>query len=643
MAFFGSKKTTASETKSIKKVRPVVVRTEHIASEIFKVAKSYEIEPETLDFNLFDVQSYTRLLPDENATNVEWEEISPDKLRELDTETQLLNPNFQIKQVYEVEIYLKEFDPANPCNNFKTAVGANASKSKVYLSVLAGSKLNSYANFAHDFEEMLNKKKIRAGILVYIFDEMVEPLISKLAAQLEVAEELSFVKNETYLIAEGYEPTPTINDALVLHYETNHEIDEKIKVDYAARGFIQSVKEGELLIEYIKPKLGKPGRNCRGEYIKPEEPVVRHEPTFSIDEETIRVSEDAESIKYYAKENGYIAFENNTYVIKREVDVDEISFKTTGSIESGVDSDVNISVTEADAIKDAVGPGMHVEVTEIDIDGNVGSNAKVIAKKATIGGQTHKTAMVRADEVSIHVHKGKAYGKKIHIERLEHGEVDGDEVFVSEAIGGRIRGQEVDVNICASHVQITASRKIVIEKLIGSENTFTIDPLLKKDDRLGKQEHEAQIKAIEAELKDVKSEIKKYKIAVKEGMPAFLEIKKRLVHYKKNGVKMPESFVKKYKQFQNMQQKLKELIAQSEVLQDKLNLLTTRTASFQDNIFDARIINRDKWKGYNEIKFKLVDPPMELVYKPMENSEEHVFGLVQLDDDEYAIRPMSEE
>jgi len=641
MALFGSSKSETAKT-SVKKVRPIVVRTQNIASEIFKVAKSYEIKPEELDFNLFDVQTYTRVMLDDHSAHVEWSEISPEALGELDEETQLLNPNFQIKQVYEVEIFLKQIDPENPCNNFKTAVGANATKSKVYLSVQAGSRLASYPHFAHDFEQMLNKKKIRAGILIYIFDEMVEPLISKLSAQLEVAEELSFTKNETYLIAEAYEPTPTINDKIILHYETNHEIDENAKIDYAARGFIQSVKEGDLLIEYIKPQPGKPGRNCRGEYMNPEEPVVKYEPTFSVDE-TIKVVEDDKTIKYFAKENGYIAFESNTYLIKTDVDIDEISFKKTGSIESGVDSDVNISVREADAIKDAVGSGMRVEVTEIDIDGNVGSNAQVIAKKAKIGGQTHKSAMIRADEVDIHVHKGKAYGKKINIERLEHGEVDGDSVHISQALGGHIRGRDVSINVCASHVHVTSSRHIEVNKLIGSENSFTIDPLLKKDEKKNVEEHKQNIDELEEELRSVTAEVKKYKVLVKEGLPAFTEIKKRLIHYKKSGVKMPESFVKKYKQFQKMQEHLKQLLEESEKLQDKLNLLTTRTASFQDNIFDARVIMRDTWKGYNEIKFKLVDPPMELVYKPMENSNEHVFGLVQLTDDEYAIRPMSEE
>ena len=640
MAFFGSKKGTPKA--SVKKVRPVVVRTQNIASEIFKMAKSYEIQPETLDFNLFDVQTYTRVMLDDHSENVDWNEISPDKLHELNINKQLLNPNFQIKQIYEIEIFLKQFDDSNPWNNCKTAVGANGTKTKVYLSMFAGSKLSKYSRFAYEFEDLINKKKIRAGILVYIFDDMVDSLVSELSAQLEVAEELSFTKNETYLIAQSLEPTATINDKIILHYETNHKIDEKAKIDYAARGFIQNVKDGDLLIEYIKPQLGKPGRNCRGEFIRSEEPIVRYEPTFHVDE-SIKIVEDDKSIKYIAKENGYIAFENNTYLIKTEVDVGEISFKTTGSIESGIDSDVNIFVTEADAIKDAIGSGMHVEVTEIDIDGNVGSNAKVIAKKAKIGGQTHKSAMIRADDIDIHVHKGKAYGKKIVIDRLEHGKIDGDKVHINQALGGHIRAKEVTINVCSSHVHVTASRRIEVKKLVGSENSFTIDPLLKKDKQENMKEHTHQIKELENELKGVKDNVQKYTILIKEETPAFLEIKKRLIHYKKNGVKMPASFVKKYKQFQEIQEKLKEFKEKNDVLQDKLNLLVSKTASFQDNIFDARVIMKDTWKGYNVIKFKLVDPPMELIYKPMENSNEHIFGLVQIDDDEYAIRPMKEE
>ena len=63
---------------------------------------------------------------------------------------------------------------------------------------------------------------------------------------------------------------------------------------------------------------------------------------------------------------------------------------------------------------------------------------------------------------------------------------------------------------------------------------------------------------------------------------------------------------------------------------------------FQESIFDARVINRDRWVGYNEIRFILVDPPMKLVYKPAENSKDMIFGLVELEDGEYAIKAVKE-
>jgi hypothetical protein len=572
MALFGSDK----KTKTARKVRPTVIRTQNVAKELFNIAKSYEIKPELLDFNLLDVQTYTRIKTDKQE--VEWEEVTPEALAELD-ESSYLNPDFQIKQTYEIEVFSKRLNVNDLYKNFMTAVGANATKCKVYLSIAAGSSVDYNSRFEDDFLNIINKKKIRAGILVYIFDAMLPDVISKISARIRVAQHLEFEQSETHLIAEGFEPTPTTNDELILHFKKNKELNDNEKIDYAARGFIQSVKKDELLIEYIKPKLGKPGRNCRGEFLKPSEPIVNHEPTFKVDS-TIRVVEDEESIKYYANENGFIAFENETYAIKNEVDVGVVSFRTTGSIVSGVDSDVDMSVKEADAVKDAVGTGMLVEVTKISIEGNVGSNAKVIAKEAVIHGQTHKTAVVKADDLEINVHKGKAFGKNVRITRLEHGEVEGEQVKVAQALGGIILGKEIEIDICATHVKATATKRIEIKKLQGSENVFTINPLLQKVLKKDLDANQENIEKLELRLKELKAELKKLTHLVKEATPAFIEIKKRLMHYKKNGVKMPESFVKKYKQFHSMQESLKNVKAEYEVTQDQLNLLTTKTSSF---------------------------------------------------------------
>ena len=86
----------------------------------------------------------------------------------------------------------------------------------------------------------------------------------------------------------------------------------------------------------------------------------------------------------------------------------------------------------------------------------------------------------------------------------------------------------------------------------------------------------------------------------------------------------------------------KEIKTEAAVKSDQLTLLTTRTVSFQDNILDARIINRDKWIGHNELVFKLVDPPIEVVFKPPEGSGSKVFGLVEVDEGEYEIQAVKE-
>jgi len=635
MALFGS-----SEKKSSSKtVRPTVVRTQNVAKELMAIAKSYEVRIDSLDFNILDVSTYTRM--NDGTKETEWEHVEEDSLYELDDESALLNPYFQIKQTYEIEIFSPSKETRQPCPNLKVAVGANASKCKVYFSISEGSVIEYNASLEEDLKNIINKRKIRAGILINIFDEMVKDVVSKITAQARVDEKIEYAKVQTILIAEGFEPTATVDDAVILHYEDKGEVDENKKVDYASRGFIQSVKKDELLIEYVKPRIGISGRNCRGEFMKPSEPIVSNEVTFNVDD-TINIVETDESTEYRANENGYIAFDDNTYLIKTDMDVGEISFRTTGSINSGVDSDVSLNVKETDVEKDAIGTGMSVEVTEIDIEGNVGSNASVVALRASVAGQTHKTATIKADKLDINIHKGKAYGKHIKITRLEHGEVDGDIVEVTQALGGQIRAKEVDIEICASHVKVTSSKRIEIKKFQGSENTFTIDPLLKNEMQKEMSDNQDSIKELKDEVRELKKEILQRTQTIKDGTPAFIEIKKRLVHYKKSGVKLPTSFVKKYKQFTQLQEHLKGIKEEYVVKNDHLNLQTTRTASFQDNILDARVINRDRWIGYNEIKFKLVDPPIELVHRPAEGSSDMIFGLVDVGDGEFEIQAVSE-
>ncbi len=634
MALFGSDKKN-SVSANFRRIRPTVTKTDNVAKEIARIAKNYDIKQESLDFNILDVVTYIR-----SGNSSEWEEIDNQELSNIEEE-KLLNPDFYIKQIYEVEIFSRSRNK-EPIEEFKIAIGANATVCKIYMQIKAGSVLRFYSGIKEDLEMYINKHKVRAGILIYIFDEMLDDVVSKLAAKVQVEEIITYEKQETILIAQSIEPTQTLDGTLILHFEKKKNEQKENKVDYADRGFIQSVYKDELLIEYIKPQIGKPGRDCRGRYIKPKDPTEKNPINFEIDEETIYVREDEKSIKFYARENGYITFEENKYTIKSEADVDEVTFKTTGSIKVGTDSEVNLIVTEANAIKDAIGTGMKVEVTKLNVEGNVGSEAYIKAIEVNVGGQTHKTSTIEAKKVDINVHKGEVEAKEVKVMRLEHGVIRGENVYVSQAIGGRIYAENVVVDICTSYLKVYASHKIEIKKMRGSENLFVIDPLQQRKAQKIYEKNKKEIADIQAEMKKEKKLIETATITVKKNQSVFNDIKKQLFQYKKKGIKLPEAYVKQYKMYQTQVDKLHVLQERYKKLEEKLHLLTNQTDSLQYNILDARVINDDEWKGYNEIRARLIDPVMEIAYKPQEREPHHVYGVVEDKEGNFKIKPLKE-
>lgn len=634
MAIFSSKKETDTKQKSI---RPTVIRTENVAKELLHTASSNHVNVSTLDFNILEMETSVR---DKTSKDTAFKEISEKDLRELKNSSSLLDPNFEIKQSYEIEIFTKKPRPAY--DKFLFSIGVNATMCKVYLTIKEGSFVAYNENFENDFLELINKKKIRANILVGVFDDMVTEVITKLNATLRVNETKTFEKAESILVAESVEPVPTIDDKVILHFREKNKKDETDdKIDYSKRSFILSVVKDELLMEYIKPKKGIPGRNCRGEFIDVKEPSTENIPTFKISEK-ISVVETENATEYRAKNNGYIVFENDTYDIKEELDINEISFKTTGSIETQLDADVSLKVKETDAMKDAVGTGMEVEVSELDVDGNIGPKARITAKRVKVDGQTHKTSFIRADDLTINVHKGTAEGDVINITRLEQGIVIGNTVDIKQAIGGNIRARNVVIDLIGSNATVTASKSIEINNMQGSENRFIIDPLAVDVLDVDISGKEVELDELDVKMRSFKKEIEKYSSLVQKNEKTFIEIKKKLMHYKKNDIKMPEAFIKQYKQFQRLQTHLDELKSSYEESKTKRDRLNVSINSVQENILNARIINKDKWVGYNEIRFKLIDPPVDVVYSPPEGTLDKIFALFKTDNDEYIIKAIKE-
>ncbi|MDD4854969.1 MAG: FapA family protein [Sulfuricurvum sp.] len=630
MALF-AKKTESSNPSS--GIPSMVVRTGNVAKELMSVAANHKVSIKTLDFRLLETQTFIRLLTDGD----DWIEVSSQEIEDI-TEQMYLNPKFELKQIYEIEIFtIRE---SGKLDSLDISIAGNGTLCKIYLTIKAGSYIIYDEEFESAFFELIRKKKLRANLLIGLFDSMMLTNLSDLIAKVRIDGTYHFETQERYVVAEGFEPILTVDDKLLLHYDKKHQdMDEAGRVNYAKRGYIVSVVENDLLIEYIKPIKGTIGRNVRGELIIPKEPIVRNEPTFTISEK-IRRDELDKTIEFRACVGGYVTFEGGMYDIKTEMDVSEISFRSTGSIDTELDADVSINVKEKDSLKDAIGTGMAVTVNIINIEGSVGAEAKITAHKATIQGQVHSSAIVSADELSINIHKGKAYGKEIHITRLEHGEVEGDRVFITQAVGGKVRAKEIFIELLGSHTKLTASKSIEIKKLQGGENVLTIDPLLNESSDM--LEGEAiKMKEAKKALQIVEKELLEYEQTMKVNMSAYEDIKQKLVHYKRNNIKIPSAYVEKFQQFQQFRRKLDALRDEFNEKQSYLSLISSHYTSLQNEIFEARIINHDRWRNYNEVIFKLIDPRVDVTYFPSENSDENVLGLHLDEDGEFSIKVLS--
>ncbi|MCX6073422.1 MAG: FapA family protein [Campylobacterales bacterium] len=629
MALFESKKSAVTTSP----IPSIVVRTSNVAKELISVADNHNVSIKKLDFKILETQTFIRLLSDGD----DWIELSHQEIEDI-TDDMYLNPKFEIKQIHEIEIF--SCIESENTTILDLSIGGNATLCKIYVTIKVGNIVTYSETFERDFFELIKKKKLRANLLIGVFDSMMRSNFSELMAKIRVNKKYLFEVQERYVVAESFEPVATINDKLILHYDIKRKnMDEAGRIDYSKRGYIISVVNNDLLIEYIKPLKGEIGRNCRGEIILPKEPLIRYEPTFTVSEK-IKQIDTPKNIEWRATVGGYVTFEGGVYDIKTEIDVKEISFRSTGSIETQLDADVSINVKEKDVLKDAIGTGMEVKVNTIHIDGNVGPEAKVTAHKATVEGQVHSSATIRADELSINIHKGTAYGKEIHITRLEHGTVEGDRVFITQAVGGKVRAKEIEIELLGSHVKLTASKRIEIKKLQGGENVFTIDPLLNMS-RESLEKELASMNEAKKILDRSEKELLEYEKTMKENESSFEEIKKKLIYYKRNNITIPIVYAQKYQQFQLFRNKFDALQKEHTAKLNHFTLMNEEYIALQNEIFDARIINHERWNNYNEIIFKLIEPAIDVIYVPLEGSNESVLGLHEDEDGEFSIKVVS--
>lgn len=577
----------------------IIILTQNILEEIRHISSKKNIPVGYLDFKLLEINTLFRTNKEE-----EWEVLDQLKSNVFESDVFFTHANLEIAQEYRIEIYDRRACSAFP---LKIKLGANKDETKVVATIEKSVEIKYYENLEEDMTNEINKKKIRAGLLVGIREGEMN---KNIRAVIHSIQQDGFLKeNATFAVMHGVKPISTINSDIIYHYKNKlQQEDQYGRIDHSKRGYLLTVKKGDMVMEAIMPQEGRAGRTCKGVYISVEELKPKNNQVDTTNAFEVRHGD--KSIQYIAKKSGYIKESRGTYDIQDQISLDEVSFKSTGSIEAGIDNNVSINVREIDDTKDTIGVGVAVEACMLKIEGSVADSAHVVAKEVSVGGQTHKTSMIEADTVSIAVHRGEARGKEIEVDRLEGGVISGDVVKIKFLLGGKVMGRKIYVQTLMSNSSIVASELVEIEKIEGTENKIEINP--------GKIENLdillEKLKKSEKEYNQVLKKIEEKKKFLDKNIKIGKDIKNKILELRSKKADVPRFLIKKLKEFQSVVDSHNSLLRKAKSKEKEIEDVKKKIDEYQEKIYNAKIINHSTWTEHNHILFASISPKFEVLH-----------------------------
>jgi hypothetical protein len=624
--------------KKVKKLTPkkhhftssFVHTTDNVPNYLKQVAKEHNVLLDSIDFDVLHVVTLIKFPENEELTP-----LDSSVRKKIYQKSMQLDPELEIHQSYDINVR-----PLTQRKDFVLDMDIVIDKgySKASAVIKASSVLEYSKNFKYQIIYEINKRKIKSGIYVDLFDEMMVDSLIKLVNKIRINEHLD--EDFKIELCEWPKPIKSVDDALIIHYKDGlAEPDEHDRIDYRERDFVHAVNEDDVLLEYIQPITGRAGRNFRGEYIALREPNITHVPSFTYDENTVLVTEDDSRSLYYAKCDGYVLHNKERLSVGDELEIASADFKSTGNIHASLDKNIKISMHSEDSSIDQIGQNMVLESDELDISGSVANGATITANVVSVGGQTHKSSTIYAKEAEINIHRGYLEATRVHISRLEHGVVIADFVHVTQMMGGTIRARVIEIDVVGSHATLIASNKItIISELKGSENTFIIEPAVGLNDKDNfaqlKSEHKVLEKAL---LREEKSFLQKRQ-QLTQNKEIGERIKKQLLQDKREGRKSSSILIDKYKRYTEFLQEIKALQINMEHKKTRFNAVNDEIIAIQNSTYDAKIVNNSSWRGHNEIYFRLISPEHEERFVPKLAYEGETIVFEVVGADEYEIK-----
>ena len=597
------------------KVSSATIDTENVYEDLKLASQASQVPIDDVDVDILAIHT-KYVLGDENAVSVDDASI-------FDDDEFFSNPKLLIEQSYRVRYYDKTVTPKTPLP--KILISVNKTLTKLLAKIEPTKKIKYTNDFSTELENAINRQILKYGFLIGIRNASLKKEIKRITSALRVNGELS--DDIVFEVASGVLPKYPVDDAIIYHYK-DKMCDESGDPNASV---LAVVSEGELVIEYIKSQIGHPGRNLKGELIAVSEPKTQNQIDIQTTDKIEKI-EDENSIKYISKQQGYVSEENGVYDIKEKLDVNEISLKTTGSIDAGIDSDVTINVAESDVMKDAIGAGMSIETSILNVQGSVAQGASITAKKVNIGGQTHGKSTIKAKNAQINVHLGYLECSETAVaHRVEGGTIIAKIARIDSALGATIVAEEIYIKELVANCNLTASKLIVIDQVLGSDNRFIIDLTQISEYANNLELYSKEKQTLGKELSKMKQNLETKRALINQNTSSVSFVKKRIEELEHTNEQVPMGLINKLKDYQSLVYEYNEKARQYKSKNERYNEIIDNLKELQDMIFDSKIINKGRWVELNDIKFELIEPRRTITYSTRENELARVISLKHLE------------
>ncbi|HEC1878047.1 TPA: DUF342 domain-containing protein [Campylobacter jejuni] len=371
-----------------------------------------------------------------------------------------------------IQKFLIEIYPKTQSFPFTIKLRSNSNLTYLKASINFTENFKYYPNLKFDILQNIYKIMIKQKFLILRLDKNLFDKIDDFILSIQKNPSIKEIELE---IAKGVDKIEHKSDEIIYHRDVEEACFSE-NADYDEGDYCKPVKKNELLFEYVYRILGKEGRNLRGEILHLN-PIAFFDNPFIIKDESIYTEELEDRIKYFSANYGFLNKDRSGYSVTNNLKLSQVGLKTTGSIKTNTDENINLEITNFDINDDAIKSGIvNVQASDIKVNGSIGAT-KLYGRNISIKGLTHAKSEIFAQDILITTHKGTLQADTVYIKNLENGIVIAKNVFVENCIGGKIEAENIYIcNLLANNI-LYPRKNLIIMNNIKFKNNILVSPL----------------------------------------------------------------------------------------------------------------------------------------------------------------------